>query len=328
MHVPPGRCVRATLPGKPLLNQLSRSGFTLIELLVVIAVIGILIGLLLPAVQSARAAARRMSCSNNSKQFALALHNYHAAFQAFPSGSTLSSPEGYSWGMVSKVLPFMEQSAGYESIDFSQGHCGEHVKDLQARGGNDPSSHPIAMLMCPSDPNSGRSLLSGPNGPLPNSGDCGLLHPINYLGNAGSLDVDVGNTFQACGGIPDGVGIDDGNGMFYNESAKAFRDILDGTSMTILFGERTMPQDLGWGWPICGGNECEHYITTKMGLMNGNDDPAEYYLHLQHYWSHHEGGCHLTYADGSVRFVSYSMDYNIYLDSSTRAGHEVIPSDH
>ncbi len=305
-------------------KNISKCGFTLIELLVVIAIIGILVGLLLPAVQAARAAARRMSCSNNSKQFALALHNYHASYNKFPSGSIVSGPNGYSWGMVSQVLPFMEQGAAFESIDFTQGECGEAVKAIQAKGGNDPSSKPISMLMCPSDPQSGKSLLSGPNGPLPLSGDCGVLNPINYLGNAGSLDDDINNTYFACGGIPGGIGISDGNGMFYNESERRFRDILDGASNTILFGERTMPEDLGWGWPICGGNECEHYISSKMGLMKGNYSYSEYYLHLQHYWSWHDGGCHLTMADGSVRFTTYSLNYRTYLDLSTRAGHEVI----
>src|SRR6056297_2380943 len=119
----------------------SRGGFTLVELLVVIAIIGILVSVLLPAVQAARAAARRISCLNNSKQFGLALHNYHTSFGTFPAGSRLSSPQGYWWGMTTALLPFMEQAAAYESIDFSAGQCGVHLRALQASGGPDPASH-------------------------------------------------------------------------------------------------------------------------------------------------------------------------------------------
>ncbi|TWT83259.1 hypothetical protein CA13_47240 [Planctomycetes bacterium CA13] len=295
-----------------------RRGFTLIELLVVISIIGVLVGLLLPAVQAARAAARRMSCSNNSKQFALAMHNYHAAFNTFPSGSILSDNRGYWWGMVSQVLPFMEAGAEFESLDFSKGQCGEQVKELQAIGANDPSSHPISMLLCPSDVNAGRSIFSGPLGPLPLSGDCGVLHPINYLGMSGSNDFNITGSYAGCGGMPHG------NGMLFDESQTGFRDVFDGTSQTILFGERNIPQDLGWGWPICGGSECEHYLSSTMGIYQGSHDPAEYFIHLQHYWSSHEGGCHITMVDGSVRFVPYTIDYNTYIDMSTRAGKEVI----
>ncbi|TWU41817.1 DUF1559 domain-containing protein [Novipirellula artificiosorum] len=295
-----------------------RHGFTLVELLVVISIIGVLVGLLLPAVQSARAAARRMSCSNNSKQFALAIHNYHSAFNTFPSGSIVSDRNGYSWGMISQLLPFMEQTAKFETLDFSKGRCGQQIKNLQAIGATDPSSQPISILLCPSDVNSNRSLLSGPTGPLPLSGDCGVLYPVNYLGMSGSNDSDISGTYGGCGGMRDG------NGIFFDESQKGFRDVLDGTSTTLLFGERNMPEDLGWGWPICGGSECEHYLSSTMGIYEGTYDRSEYFIHLQHYWSSHEGGCHLTFVDGSVRFVPYTIDYNTYIDLSTRSGKEVI----
>jgi len=310
------RCDPMTAAWSPLPRP--RIGFTLVELLVVIAITGILLALLLPAVQAARAAARRMSCANHSKQFGLALHHYHDTYRTFPAGSWLSSPQGYWWGMTVALLPYMEQVPAYETIDFGEGHCGAHLRALQAAGGPDPASHLIPTLQCPSDIRGGEKLLSGPNGPLPASGDVGWLYPSNYLGMAGSLDGDVTNTYEACGGILNG------DGVFYTDQATRIRDITDGTSQTIAFGERAIPRDLGWGWPLCGGDECEHYVTSTLGLFEGNHDPGEYYTHLQHFWSWHDGGCYLTMADGSVHFVSYGIDYDLYQAISTREGQEVI----
>ncbi len=296
-----------------------RRGFTLVELLVVIAIIGILVGLLLPAVQSARAAARRLTCSSNSRQYALAIHNYHAAFNTLPAGSIKSPVTFYSWGMTAMLLPFMEEGAKFETIDFAAGSCNTHLLDLQARGAADPASNPINMLLCPSDFRSGEELLSGPTGPLPLSGDVGYLYPTNYLGLAGAgEDVDITNAYSACRGIIKG------DGMFYTNKAVRFRDVLDGTSNTILFGERSLPRDLGWGWPLCGGDECEQYISAAAGFYMGNHKDAEYFLHLQHFWSWHEGGAHLTMADGSVHFMTYSLDYETFTHLATRAGSEQI----
>jgi prepilin-type processing-associated H-X9-DG protein len=225
----------------------------------------------------------------------------------------------YSWGMTAMLLPFMEQGNKFETIDFGAGSCHTHLLDLQARGAADPGSQPINMLLCPSDFRTGEKLLSGPTGPLPFSGDVGYLYPTNYLGMAGAgEDVDISNGFSACRGIPNG------DGMFYTDKAVKFRDVLDGTSNTILFGERSLPDDLGWGWPLCGGDECEHYISAAAGFYMGNHIQSEYFLHLQHFWSWHEGGAHITMADGSVHFMSYSLDYQTYTNLATRAGSDKV----
>jgi prepilin-type N-terminal cleavage/methylation domain-containing protein len=298
------------------------AGFTLVELLVVIGIIGVLVGLLLPAVQASREAARRISCSNNLKQLALALQMYHDAHRSFPPGSFVSSPQGYSWGTIAFLLPYLEQTARYQTIDFSRPHCGQQIVALQQTGLPDPASEPIPILMCPSDPASGQSLLSGPTGPLPNSGDCGLLYPTNYLGMAGSRDDNITGTYQGCSGIIDG------DGMLFSDSRTRFADVIDGTSQTIIIGERAIPVNLGWGWPICGGHECEHYVSATLGLFKGNHRPAEYFTHLQHYWSWHPGGNSVALVDGSVRLLSYHIDYHIYLALSTRAGAESISNEY
>lgn len=295
-----------------------RRGFTLVELLVVIAIIGILVALLLPAVQAARESARRMSCSNNMKQVALALHNYHDSYRVFPPGSLRPAPTGFYWGMLMFTLPFLEQTAAHDSVDFTQvgatQHCGQYLIALQAAGRNDPGSVLMSVLACPSDPNSGKEKDSLAD---PNAGDVGLLYPTNYLGMGGSNDADITGTFNGCNGLTW-----TGNGMFYRFSNTKFAHVIDGTSSTIMIGERGIPQDLGWGWPICGGNECEHYVSSTLGLSKGNKDP--YFIQIQHLWSWHPGGAYVGLTDGSIRFLSYTIDYNTYIALSTRAGGEVV----
>lgn len=303
------------------MNAMSaRRGFTLIELLVVIAIVGLLVGLLLPAVQSAREAARRLQCTNNMKQVTLALHLYHDSFGRFPPGSLHTTPDAFAWGMLAHVLPFMESGAAFDTIDFSQVECGDYIRDLQLAGQPDPTSHPNPTLYCPSDVRSGESILSGPSGPLPFSGDCGVLYPTNYLGMAGSLDSNLSATFNGCGGILKG------DGMFFSLSRTGFRDCVDGTSQTLLLGERGIPEDLGWGWPVCGGHECEHYVSSTLGLIPGSHEQAEYFLHTQHYWSWHPGGANVSLVDGSTRFLAYTTDYRTYVGLSTRNGGETLPA--
>src|SRR5690606_31464184 len=146
-------------------------------------------------------------CANNLRQITLAVHHYESAHGAFPPGSYYTAPHQFSLGFTAFALPFFEQGAQYASIDFSAPHCGKQIRELQAAGQPDPTSRRIDTLICPSDPRGGQILLSGPHGPLPYSGDCGLLYPGNYLGMAGNNDPDIGGSYQGCGGMPAGDGM-------------------------------------------------------------------------------------------------------------------------
>lgn len=294
------------------MNHRQRFGFTLIELLVVIAVIAILIALLLPAVQQAREAARRSQCKNNLKQYGLALHNYHDTHQVLPPGSLRGT--GLAWGFVVHLLPFLDQANVYGIIDFEQTDCAQYILDQQAAGSADPSSILLPIVTCPSDPNSGIQLLSGPTGPTPDSYNTGRLYPSDYLGVSGSKESSSLCPFN---------GILDGDGTLYTKSRTRFGDVTDGLSSTLLVGERGIPSDWGWGWPICGGTECEQYISTERGLTPP-DLPPDTNQAITTFWSWHTGGTHFLMGDGAVRFLSTSIDYPTLLSLSTRSGGEVV----
>ena len=171
------------------------------------------------------------------------------------------------------------------------------VRDLQARNNIDPSSKQVELLVCPSDPNGGRGLSSGPNGPLPTSANAGFLYPGSYLGVSGDKE-----SLRWC---PQD-GMTKSSGLLYTDSRHRFRDVRDGTSKTLLLGERGIPRDLGWGWPICGGSECEHYTSTARGLSSVNRWYSSQLL--QQFWSWHESGNHFALADGSVHFLNHTID--------------------
>ncbi|HEY6565870.1 MAG TPA: DUF1559 domain-containing protein [Pirellulaceae bacterium] len=285
-------------------------GFTLVELLVVVAIIGVLVALMLPAVQQARESARRTQCKNHIRQVGLAIQSYESARKALPPGSHLT--QGLAWGFTVFVMPYFEEAALYGTVKIGQSDCGAAIIALQAAGKPDPTSQPVAILMCPSDPNANRRLLSGPNGPFPNSADAGLLYPGNYLGVSGTTESPTWCPYR---------GLDQGNGIFYSDSRLRLKHISDGTSKTLLLGERGIPNDYGWGWPVCGGSECEHYTSTQRGLYDGEDAPTGADI-LQRFWSWHVGGTHFVLADSSVHYLANDLDPGVLNALASRAGHE------
>ncbi len=272
------------------ISQVRRHGFTLIELLVVIAIIAVLIALLLPAVQQAREAARRSQCKNNQKQMAIALHNYHDTHGAFPIGNLAN----INFTMQDYILPYIDQANVYNRMNFNyNGNCFNiNTSDIYASR--------VPSYVCPTDP------LATTPGAYPGLG--------NFL---------VGSYFGTMGTAPATK-----TGMFYSSSAGPtvkMRDVTDGTSNTLLFGERGMPTDGQFGWVLCGyGNnndgEADNLLTTATGLAKGDASGA----HNNHYWSYHTGGAHFALGDGSVRFLSVNMSFTTFQAVSTKAGGEVI----
>ncbi|MFI4875313.1 MAG: DUF1559 domain-containing protein [Blastopirellula sp. JB062] len=288
-------------------------GFTLVELLVVIAIIGVLIALLLPAVQQAREAARRMSCSNNLKQLGLALHNYHDTHLVFPygrsgapEGSTISNPQVYrSQTGLTALLPYIEQTAIYDTIDFSAG-----LGDLSNRGKYQPR---IEAYLCPSNPQDEGTSYTGS---IDGSDDAWGTHyvPVAHSGRDGT---EARDQVSSIGYSKDG--------LFYLNSKNGFRDVVDGTSNTLAIAESVGNKPGShrlWCWGVySGGMATSSGINANFPLLSGwafsGDDfngPSSY----------HPGGCLATLADGSVRFIPETIQLSTLLDLTTRNGNEVI----
>jgi prepilin-type N-terminal cleavage/methylation domain-containing protein/prepilin-type processing-associated H-X9-DG protein len=288
------------------------SGFTLVELLVVIAIIGILIGLLLPAVQAAREAARRMSCQNNMKQIGLALHNYHDTFRKFPPGwlgnevatgrPDVDGPSGWAWSAM--ILHGVEQASLYHKIDWN-------VSMLNAKN-DQPRTTPLSVFRCPSDVGEKSWEIKD------RDADSVLttLATSNYPGCFGTVEIDE------CEDTPVGTRCESG-GIFFHNSTTAFRDIRDGTSYTIMIGERTSLMSMStWTGSASNGED-------SFARVLGVGDHAPNYPDAlpEDFSSLHEGGAQFTFADGHVRFVTESIDENIYKSLCTRAGHELVSED-
>jgi prepilin-type N-terminal cleavage/methylation domain-containing protein/prepilin-type processing-associated H-X9-DG protein len=296
------------------MTGLTRRGFTLVEVLVVVAVFGILASLLLPAVQAARAAARRMQCANHMKQLGLAVLNYYEVFQRFP----IYGYEQTGWTCV--ILPFMEEGNIYSTTSQRVG-----------RDSGPWVGTPVREFLCPDHPvTSGQS-----NSTI--YADFGTRGLTNYAGVAGRR---WSERYQPSGGGDTGIL----GGWVNNNRGVTMSTINDGMSNTLLIGERPPgPSETGdWGWwagrndwdiimyptvvkldappsVISGYKGCNFPAVYAAGdLANGCDQ--------NHFWSLHTGGGNWTMADGSVHFISYSVTSAVLDALATRDCGEVIVS--
>jgi prepilin-type N-terminal cleavage/methylation domain-containing protein len=311
------------------MSKLSRfgasKGFTLVELLVVIAIIGVMVGLLLPAVQAAREAARRMSCQNQLKQLSLALHNHHDVYKRFPVGAenaVFPKPaagsvtiQGTTW--IVHTLPYFEQQALYELYDFSQAY--------NSATNGVVGNTVVPALYCPSgpaptrykDPNGG-----GVNGNPPS-------HYVGVMGPAGLTNptplVYGGQTYNFTVGDAAINGAWSAHGMLshYRNTAGSistnrfirFSDVIDGTSNTLMVGERSLhlPGTLNdyrsWIRGNHGGVSACKNVTYPINSTNYNG--SNNFNHIS-FASQHPGGCLFALGDASVQFINESIDMAIY----------------
>jgi prepilin-type N-terminal cleavage/methylation domain-containing protein/prepilin-type processing-associated H-X9-DG protein len=314
------------------LSSRTRPGFTLLEVLVVIAIIGVLLALLLPAVQKVREAANRMVCANNLMQIALAAHNYHDTRGRFPAGGHLpvyvgGVPTGAT-NLWVELLPDFEQDNLHDNWDY----CDNRNNVVGDR--NAITAHVIKLLICPSDPLPADVVKHETGFSLHWS--WGFYGMSSYGGNAGKRSLTPGGSPSR-------------DGIFWIDSCVGIKDITDGTSTTILFGERyhrdpefdrlqpivfpgvaPIGQVGKWGFiagPGVMGQVTLHSAAPINYRMPSEGDVLALFNRGNAFGSGHMHGANFAFADGSARFVSESISLDTLKALSTRAGGEVVSGD-
>ncbi len=319
------------------MRRRSSSGFTLVELLVVIAIIGILIALLLPAVQAAREAARRSQCSNNLKQLGLAVHNYHDTFKQVPpcwlrkqtipgphtnAAARNSSNNRNLWGWSALILPFIEQAPLHDLLSVGNVHM-----EFVALAANDPvraaaMRQPINAYRCPSDTGPAMNNIRDRH-PWSAGANTPPLATSNYVGVASAYRPWESGANQV------------ERGMFTGREKRAFKDVTDGLSNVIMIGERR------WRGKMNNGNMYDSAAAVALGVRRRNNDAqrsdqigsAGANINLDNWatrgssrWgfsSMHPGGAQFALGDGSVSFLSETIE----LDSGPNQIIDDIPAE-
>jgi prepilin-type N-terminal cleavage/methylation domain-containing protein/prepilin-type processing-associated H-X9-DG protein len=310
------------------------SGFTLVELLVVMAIIGILVALLLPAVQMAREAARRLECTNKLRQIGLALHSWHDTYGHFPPAH-LQNPrhiehqygqpkpyldqDYFSW--LSRILPYVEQGNLHDRIQFNEWPWPNPTGGLP--DGTFVNGQKVPLFLCPSFP--------GPTEPLRLE-----LPPVATFAHTHYLGVNGTDQFRF-------------DGILHVNSRVKMTEVQDGTSNTFLVGERPPSFDRYMGWWLAGSGWYPRFGAADVVLgteeriavdrastpsgpqshyQRGRFQPVEdghgWEKHAWHFWSAHPGGAFFLFADGHVSFVPYNVDRDTFRSLGTYNGNEII----
>jgi type II secretory pathway pseudopilin PulG len=294
-----------------------------VELLVVIAIIGVLVALLLPAVQAAREAARRSQCGNNLKNLALSLQNYHGTKNQLPTSVSpwaegpkpVSNLSGKGW--ILTVLPFLEQQAIYDEFKNKMGFAGNMLSNLGIARTTlaEAMARQLPVLQCPSDPSA--QLISTQQWQWENK----RVALTSYKGVIGDTRMGSGSSIHQ-GTQPDCHNTIGCNGLFYRNNYQepvTFKSITDGLSNTFMVGEDS---------PFHNYHSTAYYSNgdysschAPLNYKPTPPTPLEWY-NVMGFRSEHPSGAHFAIADASVQFVNESVDYTLYRRLSTRNGGE------
>ena len=294
----------------------NKKGFTLVELLVVIAIIGILIGMLLPAVQQVREAARRTTCMNHIRQQSLAVLNYESTFEAFPPGWQIGDPldaeSEPGWGWSAYILPYIEMDNIHNQINFNEA--------IDDHDHEDVIREVIPVYLCPSQVNATEIVNldthieehahrhnDDDDDDDHDHGEELLVGRSDYSGVFGSTEIEDSPL--------------DGNGVFYAGSAIEFRNIYDGSSNTLMIGERVQHHgSISWVGMV-------PEVAEPMARIVGGADHAPNDTHDEHFEdfrSDHPGGIVTALCDGSSHFVNENISEEVFQALATRNAGEVI----